>query len=151
MHSQRHARGASFAGLFAALAACAALFACGCASTRSTIELDALHPSIRQTANGVMIGDACVKPTEVASYLEDFDIPHDRTIHILLDEDVKDLRPARFLMACLAKAGYTRPVLVTRRHAESVATGKKKPARRAPPAARPQLRQRKIRYKKAAE
>ena len=152
MHSKIQPRSASFTGLFAALAACAALLPCGCASTRSTIELDALHPSIRQTSNGVMIGDVCVKPTEVASCLEDFDIPHDRTIHILLDDDVKDLRPARFLMACLAKAGYTRPVLVTRRHAESVATGKKKPAgRRAQPVAKPQPRQRKIRYKRAGE
>ena len=114
----------------ACTAACLALLACGCASTRSTIELDAQHPSIRQTSNGVLVGSTYVKPTEVSSYLDDFDIPHDRTIHILLDDDVKDLRPARFLMACLARAGYTRPVLVTRRHAEAVATGGKKRARR---------------------
>ena len=152
MHSLRETANASAAGCFAGLALCAALLVCGCASTRSTIELYALHPSIRQTSNGVMVGDACVKPTEVASYLEDFDIPHDRTIHILLDDDVKDLRPARFLMACLAKAGYTRPVLVTRRHAEAVATGKKRPAGRgAQPVAKPQPRQRKIRYKRAGE
>ena len=94
-------------------ALCSALLICGCASTRSAIELDAQHPSIRQTSNGVLIGDTYVKPTEVAERLDDFDIPHDRTIHILLDDDVKDLRPARFLMACLARAGYTRPVLVT--------------------------------------
>ena len=132
------------------MALCAALLMCGCASTRSTIELDALHPSIRQSANGVLIGDAYVKPTEVAEVLDDFDIPRDRTIHILLDDDVKDLRPARFLMACLARAGYTRPVLVTKRHAEAVSTGKKKPSAGAPPA-RSQPRQRKIRYKKASE
>ena len=98
------------------------------------------------------MGDTYVKPTEVASRLEDFDIPRDRTIHILLDDDVKDLRPARFLMACLAKAGYTRPVLVTKRHAEAVATGRKKPAGGgAAQSARSQPRQKKVRYKKAGE
>lgn len=102
------------------------LLACGCTTTRQTIELDARHPSVRQTATGVYIGDVKVKPERVPGYLDDFDIPHDRTIHILLDEDVRDLRPARFLMACLARAGYTRSVLVTKRHAEAVAIGKKK-------------------------
>lgn len=152
MHSLQQTLAAHARWLLAGMPLCAALLACGCASTRSTIELDASHPSIRQTANGVLIGDAYVKPTEVAEVLDDFDIPRDRTIHILLDDDVKDLRPARFLMACLARAGYTRPVLVTRRHAEAVAVGKKKPAGGvAAPSARPQPRQRKIRYKKAGE
>lgn len=122
----------------ACAAALLALMPCGCTSTRSTIELDALNPSIRQSANGVLIGDMYVRPEKVASYLEDFDIPRDRTIHILLDEDVRDLRPARFLMACLAKAGYTRPVLVTKRHAEAVSTGKKRPAGKPPAQTAPQ-------------
>ena len=132
MHSLRETANASAAGCFAGLALCAALLVCGCASTRSTIELDALHPSIRQSANGVLIGNVYVRPEKVPAYLDDFDIPHDRTIHILLDDDVRDLRPARFLMACLAKAGYTRPVLVTKRHAEAVSMGKKRPVGRIP-------------------
>ena len=153
MHSMVHRPAASVAPLLALAAVLAALLSCGCASTHSTIELDASHPSIRQSANGVLIGDVYVKPTEVAEVLDDFDIPRDRTIHILLDDDVKDLRPARFLMACLAKAGYTRPVLVTKRHAEAVAVGKKKPARGAAAAShqKPRPQQRKIRYKKAGE
>ena len=140
---------ASRSGL-AFLPACAAallaLMPCGCTSTRSTIELDALNPSIRQSANGVLIGDTYVRPEKVAEVLDDFDIPRDRTIHILLDDDVRDLRPARFLMACLAKAGYTRPVLVTKRHAEAVSTGKKRPVGKPPAQTAPQA-PRKIRYK----
>jgi len=152
MRSPRESLNAFVPCHVAGMALCAALLVCGCSSTHSTIELDAQHPSIRQTSTGVMIGDQCVKPTDVASYLDDFDVPHDRTIHILLDDDVKDLRPARFLMACLARAGYTRPVLVTKRHAEAVATGRKKPAGRgAAPAAQHRAVPKKIRYKRASE
>jgi len=121
---------------------CAALIGGGCASHRTTIELDARHPSIRQTVHGTMIGDIDVNPEDVPEYLSDFDVPHERTIHILLDDDVRDLRPARILMAHLAKAGYTRPVLVTRRHAESTVVDKRKKPKDTTPAKQP----RKIRY-----
>ena len=126
------------------LCVCAALSVCGCASNRTFIELDARHPSIRQTARGTMIGDVYVQPDEVPEHLSDFDVPHDRTIHILLDDDVRDLRQSRHLMALLAKAGYTRPVLVTKRHAEAKVSSKRKKtktaARQQPP--------RKIRYRR---
>ena len=121
---------------------------CGCASQRM-LELDAQHPAVRVSTQGVLFGDRYVQPTEVAEILEDYDIPHDRVIHIRLDPDVKDLRPARFLMGVLARAGYTRPVLVTERHAMSENFGKRKPAeiRSTPvPTAR-----KTIRYKKASE
>ena len=129
--------------LYMALVGC-----CGCTSVR-TLELDAQHPAVRVSTTGVYLGDEPVRPEKVPGLLDDFDVPHERTIHILLDEDVRDLRPARFLMACLAKGGYTRPVLVTKRHAESIAVGKrKKPAASAPA---PKPAPRKIRYKKAGE
>jgi hypothetical protein len=124
-----------------ALCVCAALAVCGCASRRAVIELDARHPAIRQTAHGTMIGDTVVRPEEVPEYLSDFDVPHDRTIHILLDSDVRDLRPARILMSHIAKAGYTRPVLVTKRHAEATIVNKRKKPKPAP-----QPQPRKIRY-----
>ena len=129
--------------LYMALVGC-----CGCTTSR-TLEFDAQHPAVRVSPTGVYLGDEPVRPEKVAGLLDDFDVPHERTIHILLDEDVRDLRPARFLMACLAKGGYTRPVLVTKRHAESIAVGKrKKPAASAPA---PKPAPRKIRYKKAGE
>ena len=125
--------------------ACASLMACGCSTTRFTIELDDRNPSIRQTARGTMIGDVRVSPEEVLECLYDFDVPHDRTIHILLDEDVRDLRPARMLMAHLARAGYTRPVLVTKRHAEANIVPKRKKSKNAHTPQRKQQPQ-KIRY-----
>lgn len=125
--------------------ACAVLAACGCSTTRSTIELDARNPSIRQTTHGTMLGNVLISPEEVPEYLSDFDVPHDRTIHILLDEDVRDLRPARMLMAHLARAGYTRPVLVTKRHAAANIVTKNKKPKTAKPLQRKQ-QPRKIRY-----
>ena len=124
---------------------------CGCA-TRRTLELDAQHPAVSVTAQGVRFGDEFVKPQEVAGILEDYNVPHDRVIHIQLDPDVRNLMPARTLMGFLSRAGYTRPVLVTRQHAESENLGKpKKPsAPTAKPAARPAPR-RVIRYKGANE
>lgn len=101
--------------LFAAVMA-AALSGC---ATRRTITLDSQNPSVRVSTQGVLFGDRYVEPAEVAEILADYDIPRTRTIHILLDADVKNLSQARYLMGCLGKAGYTRPVLVTKRHAES--------------------------------
>lgn len=122
------------------------LLTCGC-TTQRMIELDAENSDIRISSLGVLVGDEYVEPKEVAEILEDCDIPHDRAIYILLDPDVKNLRPARYLMACLSQAGYTSSVLVTRRHAESMNLGKKKFS--AP--VRKQEARRVIRYKKATE
>lgn len=128
------------------LLACVAL---GCATQR-TLELDARHPAVSVTTLGVKFGDELVKPEEVAEILADYDVPHDRVIHILLDSEVKDLRPARVLMAYLRRAGYTRPVLVTKRHAESENLGKPKKRTMATSAAKPAA-PRTIRYKRASE
>ena len=129
------------------LLVCVAL---GCATHR-TLELDAQHPAVSVCTLGVKFGDELVKPEEVAEILTDYDVPHDRVIHILLDPEVKDLRPARYLMATLRRAGYTRPVLVTKRHAESENLGKpKKKTATSSVAAKP-ASPRTIRYKKANE
>ncbi len=124
------------------------LINCGC-TTQRIIDLDAENPSVRVATTGVWFGDRKVNPMEVPEILADNDIPKTRVIHIQLDGDVKDMREARFLMGCLGKAGYTRPVLVTKRHGESYTTGKKagKFGSSAPAKAPVQ----KIRYKKANE
>ena len=100
---------------------------------------------------GVHFGDELAQPQEVPEILEDYDVPHDRVIHIRLDPDVKDLRPATAVRVGLARAGYTRSILVTERHAESINLGKPKKTSvsGAVPAARPA--QRVIRYKQASE
>lgn len=123
------------------------LLSCGCASQRM-ITLDAEHPSIRVATNAIYFGDEQVPIVKVAEILEDCDIPKTRTIHILLDDDVKDLTVAKYLMAYLAHAGWTRPVLVTRRHSEAFNTGKKKRPVVVPQKAAPA---RTIRYKRAGE
>ena len=136
----------SFAACIWALAAVAA---CGC-MTRRTITLDAQNPAVRVSVKGVLFGDTFVKAAEVPEILDDYDVPCDRVIHIFLDKDVKDLREARFLMGVLAKAGYSRSVLVTKRHSESMNLGKKKPARlQSSAVVKPAPR--KIRYKRAGE
>ena len=123
---------------------------CGCTTHRS-LELDARHPAVRVSTRGVLFGDELVRPQEVPEILEDYDVPHDRVIHIRLDPDVKDLRPATAVRVGLARAGYTRSILVTERHAESINLGKPKKTSvsGAVPAARPA--QRVIRYKQASE
>lgn len=121
------------------------LLACGCSTSRTTVELDAQNPAFRVSTQGVLFGNTYIRPEEAAEILDDHDVPKDRTIHILLDGDVTDLRPARTLMGLLAKGGYERPVLVTKRHAESISLGKKKardekPRREAPSLRSPRTR-----------
>ena len=99
------------------------LSCCGCA-TRRAIALDARNPSVRVSTQGVLFGDLFVPAHEVPAILEDYDVPHTRVIHIRLDPDVMDLRPARTLMGYLSRAGYTRPVLVMKRHALSENRGR---------------------------
>lgn len=120
---------------------------CGCASCPPVV-LDAKNPSIRMTNAGLYCGDEHVMVEELADILEANDIPKTRTVHILLDPEVKDLSGAKFVMAYLAKKGYTRPVLVTKQHGESYSTGKKPQKSFVAPAPK---QERKIRYKKATE
>ena len=124
---------------------------CGCATHR-TLELDAKHPAIEVSTLGIKFGNELVQPEEVSEILEDYDVPHDRVIHILLNPEVKDLRPARTLMGYLSRAGYTRPVLVTKRHAESENLGVvKKPSAATTSSAAKPAPKRVIRYKRADE
>ena len=120
----------------------------GCVSRRS-IQFDAQNPAVRVSVTGIKFGDDYVKAAEVPEILDGYDVPRNRVIHIFLDKEVKDLREARFLMAMLARAGYTRSVLVTKRHSESINLGKKKGERNTSAAASPSGGR--IRYKRAGE
>ena len=68
-----------------------------------------------------MFGYRKVHAKEVPEILKDYSVPRNRTIHIRVHHSVRSLSEARFLMGCLAKAGYTRPILVTERKGQSVA------------------------------
>ena len=111
--------------LVAVAIASLSLLAGGCATHRE-MNLDSQNPSVRVSRQGILFGDTFVNPQDVPEILDDYDIPKDRTIHIRLDQDVRDLRPARTLMGYLCREGYRNPVLVTERHAESVNLGKPK-------------------------
>ena len=129
------------------------LLSCGCATSRA-IELDAKNPAVRVSLRGVLFDGTFVTAEEVPERLTDYAVPKDRVIHILLDADVRDLRPARLVMAHLRKAGYTRPVLVTKRHADSFVTDRKakSSAGGASGGVAPKVRPaKKVRYKSAGE
>lgn len=129
------------------------LLSCGCA-TRRTLELDAQNPAVRVSTRGFFFGERPVAAERVPEILADCGVPRDRVIHIRLDSDVRDLKPARLVMAHLRKAGYTRPVLVTKRHAESFVTDRKpKAAVRGGTVSRPQAPApaKSIRYRRASE
>ena len=97
------------------------LLSSGCVSNDyGDIVLDAAHPSIRYSSHGFLIGERYVDPRRVPSILKSYDVPTDRVIHILIDEEAeRDLKPARAFMAILAHDGYRRSVLVTKKRAES--------------------------------
>lgn len=101
----------------------------GCASTTPVLELDAKDPSIEVKTTGFYVNDQPTTPKRILAALTDLEVPKTRTIYIRIDDNVTNLTPARSLMGYLAKNGYTRPVLVTKRHAESEAHDKKKPWR----------------------
>ncbi len=97
------------------------LLSAGCVSNDyGDIVLDAAHPSIRYSAHGFLIGERYVDPRRVPAILKSYDVPTDRVIHILIDEEAeRDLKPARAFMGLLAHDGYSRSVLVTKKRAES--------------------------------
>ena len=114
-----------FAGIASGAALCCALLLCGC-TTQRQIEYDAQHPAVRVSTTDVYFGDRVMSPEDVPARFDSYGVPRTSTIHIRIDPDVKDLRRARLVMAYLRRAGYTRPVLVTERHAEAINLGKKK-------------------------
>lgn len=126
----------------------------GCTTGPKEIVLDAAHPSIQYSMLGFRLGDRFVDPNKIPRILEDYDVPKDTVIHILIDEDAeRDLKTARAFMGLLAHHGYRRSVLVTKKRAESrvlteeeIAEGR---ARRSAP--RKQAGKSKIRYKRAED
>ena len=135
----------------AAFALFAALVFGGCA-TPIAYEFDSEHPSFRYSTKGILLGNRFITPDEMLDILEDNGIPHSRTINILIeDEDMKNLAPARMVLAYLAKNGYRRAIFVTERHtaSESVKPGRARGRSAADNSSAPQKKT--IRYKRATE
>ena len=101
------------------------LLAVGCQSER-VLSADARHPVFTVRPDGLLFGNTYIQLMEAPKILDDIDVPKDRTIHIRLDPRVRDMRFARTLMGVLGASGYTRPVLVTERHAEAFTVEPKK-------------------------
>ena len=96
------------------------LINCGCTTASAPLEISAAHPSIRISTTGVLIGNNYVKPADIPGILEDYNIPKNRVIHILIDPEVeRNLKPVRNFMGFMASRGYRRTVLVTRKRSES--------------------------------
>lgn len=124
------------------------LVGCGCSTTEKSLTYDGAHPLIRFSNTGIRFKDEYVTPSRAVELLEENRIPHDVTIHILVDDDYTDRRATWvFQHNYLARAGYSRSVLVTKRTATSSAVDGKSRRAAAAAAEKPQ----KVRYKKADE
>jgi len=119
---------------------------CGCVHDR-TLDLDAKHPSIVVTAQGdVYFGGERVRVADVPECLHDAGVPTTSTIPVLLEGEIEKVPEARNLMLVMRLGGYTRSVLVTKRHAESEAVDPSK-RRELPPDPTPQPAPRRIRWR----
>lgn len=128
----------------------ACLFALGCKTEERSLEYDGAHPLIRFSQKGILFRDSFVTPAQAIELLEENHIPHDATIHILVDDDYTDRRATWvFQHNYLARAGYNRSVLVTKRVATSETV--KRSAKQVEPSGNAKKNLRKIRYKKATE
>lgn len=117
----------------------------GCQTTDpEVLTYDAAHPLIRFSNRGMLFRERYVTPKEAVELLEEYEIPKDKTLHILIDEDYTDRRaPWVFQHNYLGKAGYRRTILVHARKAESAVQEIREAQQKAPP--------KKFRYKRANE
>ncbi len=97
----------------------------GCVEQR-VVDIDSENPVFSISRLGVKFGNRFVDPSEAVEALEDAGIPKQQTIYIHIDSDALDMRVPSHLMGVLAKAGYTRPMIVTKRHSESYKVDRKR-------------------------
>lgn len=123
----------------------ACMLGTGCQTTPpEVLTYDAAHPLIRFSNKGMLFGERYVTPREAVELLEKYEIPKDKTLHILVDEDYTDRRaPWVFQHNYLGHAGYRRTILVHARKAESSVQEKREMPQKPT--------QKKFRYKRADE
>lgn len=126
------------------LAGIACAMIAGCQSTQTEVlEYDAAHPLLRFSNRGMLFRDRYVTPKEAVQLLEKYEIPKDKTLHILVDADYTDRRaPWVFQHNYLGRAGYRRTILVHARKATSSVQNAQK---------EPEKPKQKFRYKGANE
>lgn len=97
------------------------LIACGCVTQTSAITFDADEPLVRFTNRGLMFRKQFVTPREAVELMQKHRIPKNATIHLLVDRDYTDTRATWvFQRNYLARAGYTKSILVNERRAEAI-------------------------------
>ena len=123
-------------GLLAAVA-----FLAGCA--HETYFSDSKHPEVEYSENGDLKWHGrFIEPEELPRLLEKSGVDRKSQIDIRVPQRIQSLKGPRQLLFLLRRAGYTRGVLVTEKHAFSSAP---EPAQKPAPVARPQRKA--IRYK----
>ena len=97
------------------------LLSCGCVSERShRLESSVAHPIVRVTSRGIMFKDVPVTPARAVALLEENEVPKNRTLHVLVDDDFDNQRVLWvFKHNYLDRAGYTKSVWIHGRRGES--------------------------------
>ena len=96
------------------------LLTCGCTTVEKDVTYDGAHPLIHFSSTGIRFMDEYVTPERAVELLEENKIPHEATIHILVDDDYTDRRATWvFQHNYLARAGYNHSLLVSKRVAKS--------------------------------
>ena len=96
------------------------LLSCGCTTVETSVAYDGAHPLIHFSKTGIRFREEYVTAERAVELLEENKVPHEATIHILVDDDFTDRRATWvFQHNYLARAGYNRSLLVSRRIAKS--------------------------------
>lgn len=97
------------------------LLSCGCVTERSNrLESSVAHPIVRITSRGIMFADRPVTPEQAVRLLEENEVPKDRTLHVLVDDDFDNQRVLWvFKHNYLDRAGYTKSVWIHSRRGSS--------------------------------
>ena len=113
--------------------AAAIAFLAGCA--HETYVSDSKHPEVEYSENGDLKWHGrFIEPDELPLLLEKSGVDRKSQIDIRVPVSIQSLKGPRRLLFILRKAGYTRGVLVTEKHAYSSAPGPKpRPAAQTPP------------------
>ena len=106
---------------------CMCLLAFGCTTVESGVTYDGAHPLIHFSKSGIRFKDEYVTAERAVELLEKNKIPHEATIHILVDDDFNDdLTTWVFQHNYLARAGYNHSLVVSKRVARSESFDKRK-------------------------
>ena len=120
----------------------------GCMTSEETISFSYRDPLLRFTNNGLMFRDKYVTPKQAMELMEKHRIPKNVTIHLLVDDDYRDERAMWvFQRNYLARAGYTKSVLIRNMNPEVRLVDEKERRMRQ----QPRDGQNQIRYKGANE